>query len=200
MNLTHSPSLLLQISEPRLGRVTAVDGDQMTLEPYPDPAVHPLQYLRDQIEVDEDEEEEEEGEEPPSAYDEAGVLTAELSSFAELRYFDGEGGKAEELLGPSDYARQGPPTVPQAPTPAAATTTALASLMEQLQRRRAELAAQEQGTRVSEPQSAPEKQQNPQGQRAAGPASRGRRRRSGALHSAIGPVLNMLRGSDDLEN
>lgn len=182
------PSPCTQISEPRAGKVTGVDGDQLTLEPYPDPAVHPLQHIRDQYSLEEGEEEEEEGEEPPSAYDESGELTAELASFAEMRYFDG-GGAPLEPLGPTTYARQGPPVVPKA---AAATTTALASLMEQLQRRRAELAAEEQ-------QAVP---QNPQPQRDAAPAAgRGRRlpRRGGVFHTALGPMLNMLRGSDNLE-
>lgn len=68
------PNLAPQVSEVRLGHVASVAGRTLTLEPRPDPAVHPLAYQRGLAEaaaasgraegqgLDEEEEDEEEGE------------------------------------------------------------------------------------------------------------------------------------------
>ncbi|KAI3423798.1 hypothetical protein D9Q98_009635 [Chlorella vulgaris] len=85
------------VSEVRCGRVAGLDAaaQVVTLEPHPDPQAHPLSFRRAQALAwrreeagwgeAEVEEEDEDLDGPGNQYDEAGMLTAELSSFVELR-------------------------------------------------------------------------------------------------------------------
>jgi hypothetical protein len=214
--------------------------DMVTIEPYPDPSIHPLKppksskFTRNFVVG----EEEEDGREPPpSNYDDTGILTAELASFSELKYFDDwvisgssaarindnkEPEKGEEKvspLGPTNYSRLGPP--PQAASGAVAAAGAgagtppvairdpevLASLVEQLQQRRAELASAKKdlSAKSTDQKAAANEQEKPVAGSAPDMANKLNKnqkirnpRHRGALQSAIGPMLRMLRNSEDL--
>lgn len=200
------------------------------IEPHPDPSIHPLKPMisgksNKNLGEDQDKEEEERRDPPPSCYNENGVLTAEMASFSELKYVysasevDGEGADVEiEMqedvaalpLGPSNYSRLGPP--PQTAATAVRITPAvpvvrdpevLASLVEQLQQRRAQLSS----AKASE--EPPQADRQAVAKDTAGTAAilMGNKsnndqnknlRHRGALQSAIGPMLRMLRNSENL--
>lgn len=220
-----------------MGKVLFADTTQDTLiiEPYPDPTIHPLHSLLPT--KTSDEEGEVEREPPPSNYDESGVLTAELGTFSELKYFvtdtDDNGinlGKqqdaekeVEEPLGPVNYSRLGPPPPgPSMPPMPPQTETGLmgspvvpirdpevlASLVAQLQQRRAELAlknTEEELPKEDERPAAGEKHAA-KAAAASAPVANGSRaqknprnpRHRGSMQSALGPMLRRLRNSDDL--
>lgn len=188
------------------------------IEPHPDPSIHPLQpinaneynrYLKENLE------EEEEREPPPSCYDETGVLTAELASFSEFKYFDsvsevaGTGARREvdvqkEVaalpLGPTEYSRLGPPRIAAAvgasgatpPVPVVRDPEVLASLVEQLQQRRAEIASAKASEELLETDQQAVANKSNTNQKSKNP------RHWGALQSAIGPMLRTLRNSEKL--
>lgn len=242
-----------RISEIRLGKVASVESQDgviiLTLEPYPDPSTHPLASQRLTMghadragEEGEEDEEAEEG--PPSNYDESGVLTAELSSFADLRHLDIAGlrpaapapaaavvstekempNKLEETLvvtetaplGPINYSRLGPPRAPAAvmqgagtlpSTGASASGDVWASLVGQLQRRRAELSTPEAAAAPASPAPAgppsASKRTDDDNPLAGGDGNGTERkvkvRRRSGMQSAVGPMLRMLRSTDDLK-
>ena len=230
-----------QISEARLGKVLFADTtqDMLIMEPYPDPKIHPLHSLLPTKTSDEKEGEEEEREPPPSNYDETGVLTAELGTFSELKYFvtdDGDDNginigkqqnvekEVEEPLGPLNYSRLGPPPpgpsmLPMHPqretggidsSPAAPIRDpeVLASLVAQLQQRRAELALKNTEEELSKEDGKPAagEEQAAKAAAASAPVANGSRaqknlrnpRHRGSMQSALGPMLRRLRNSEDL--
>jgi hypothetical protein len=110
-----------------------------------------------------------------------------------------------EPLGPTNYSRLGPPVAPPSiptvgttPLSAIQDPEVLASLVEQLQQRRAEIASSEKEIPAKtddEKKTAtkPANNQNNNNQKKKkNPSQRG------ALQSAIGPMLRMLRNSEDL--
>jgi hypothetical protein len=191
------------------------------IEPYPDPSIHPLKTMgsgKSYRNLEEGlEEEEEEREPPPSCYDQNGILTAELASFSEFKYYDGVGTHKEvevqeEVaalpLGPTNYSRLGPPSRIAAsaatvgasgitpPVPVVRDPEVLASLVDQLQQRRA---------RLSSAKELPKTDQQVAPNDSAGIAAVAYRSNSkqkiknrGALQSAVGPMLRILRNSENL--
>ena len=269
-----------RVSEIRQGKVIAVDfqDNSITLEPYPDSSVHPMEIYKQEfaakLKIEGAEADEEiMNKAPPPDYDDSGILTVQLSAFVEIRYLEGapEGitaalrenmpiiapagvsgvtGVEETLerkpkednkntktntaaapdedtpLGPTNYSRLGPPRVPAAilqgsggsPRPIGGTDV-WASLVGQLQQRRAELSTpKEKGviavrpaskTAIEEPSmtnrptggDTNEKQQEIGKGAASGESvKKGKTHRiRSAMQSAIGPTLRMLRSSEDLK-
>ena len=98
------PFACVQVSPPRLGKVTACDAASRRVEvvPWPDPSLHPLlaeQALADgfdhYFEPDSDAEEDaDQLEEPPSDYTRSGTLEADLSSLQDVRLVAAAAGSA----------------------------------------------------------------------------------------------------------
>ncbi len=123
-----------------------------------------------------------------------------------------EKGEKDVPLGPTNYSRLGPPAVGQgvataaAPAPSVAIRDpeVLASLVEQLQQRRAEIAknSEQIPTLSSNGAKAVEEAGAVTATAAAAKTSNDQKTRKnprrGALQSAIGPMLRMLRNSEDL--
>lgn len=199
------PSFEPQVSEVRLGKVVATDADEgsVVLQPWP----HPLSARQPEAQGWGDGELQEQDEDdddmhPPSNYDAMGVLRCERSTFFDLRQAHGDrqptgasdpsaAPAPDEDLGPSRYSKLGPPRPATASMPPSVLQPegGWTSLVSQLQRRREELLLK--GRKA-------ENAAEPAMQSKEVRRSGGVRARRSTAQSALGPMLRMLRGSNQL--